>query len=185
LGKLTALPGADELTLETERLLMRPATIADLGPLHEVWGDRDVMRWIGPGDAYSRDVEESESRLQKILAHQEEHGFSLWVVLERGSGTVLGDCGLVLFGYEGPEIELACRLRKGAWGHGYATEAGRAWLDHGFGPLDLKRIVAASHPGNEASQRVLEKLGMRCEGETELDGTRVLLYAIEQRDRER
>jgi [ribosomal protein S5]-alanine N-acetyltransferase len=163
---------------------MRPAAISDLGPLHEVWGDRDVMRWIGPGDAYSRDLGESERRLEEILAHQDEHGFSLWVVLERHSGVVLGDCGLVLFGSEGPEVELACRLRKGAWGHGYATEAGRAWLEYGFRVLGLDRIVAASHPGNEASKHVLEKLGMHGEGETHLDGTRVLLYAIERSDGE-
>jgi RimJ/RimL family protein N-acetyltransferase len=159
---------------------MRPATIADLGPLHEVWGDRDVMRWIGRGDTYSRHIEESEGRLERLTGHQEEHGYSLWVVLERESGLVLGDCGLIAFDWTGPEIEMACRLRKGAWGQGYATEAGRAWIDYGLGELGLERIVAATHPENEAGQRVLEKLGMRHEGETNLDGTRVLLYTIER-----
>jgi [ribosomal protein S5]-alanine N-acetyltransferase len=161
---------------------MRPVTIADLGPLHEVWGDRDVMRWIGAGDAYSHDLEESERRLERLRHHQDEFGYSLWVVLERASGLVLGDCGLVLFGFRGPGVELACRLRKGVWGQGYATEAGRAWIEHGFDRLGLERIVAAAHPENEASRRVLEKLGMRSAGETVLDGTRALLFAIEPRD---
>jgi RimJ/RimL family protein N-acetyltransferase len=165
--------------LETERLIMRPPKISDLGPLHEVWGDRDVMRWIGPGDVYSRDMEESERRLERILHHQEEHGFSLWVVLDREEGIVVGDCGLVLFAFRGPEIELACRLRKAAWGRGYATEAGRAWLDRAFGELGLPRVVGASHPENDASQHVLEKLGMRREGLSTIGDTEVLFYAIE------
>ena len=158
---------------------MRPPKISDLGPLHEVWGDREVMRWIGPGDAYSRDLEESERRLERLIHHQEEQGFSLWIVVDRESGTVVGDCGLVRFAFRGPEIELACRLRKGAWGRGYATEAGRAWLDHAFGTLGLTRVVGASHPDNETAHRVLEKLGMRREGLATIGDAEVLFYAIE------
>jgi RimJ/RimL family protein N-acetyltransferase len=173
----------DAPRLETERLIMRPPTIADLGPLHEVWGDRDVMRWIGPGDAYSRDVEESERRLERICAHQEEHGFSLWTVIERESGIVIGDCGLVHFAFRGPEIELACCLRKGAWGQGFATEAGAAWLDRAFGELGLDLVVAAVHEENEASRRVLEKLGMRRDGTTALDGVEVVRYVIGRAER--
>jgi [ribosomal protein S5]-alanine N-acetyltransferase len=170
--------------LETERLLMRPPKISDLGPLHEVWGDRDVMRWIGPGDAYSRDMGESERRLERLLEHQETHGFSLWVVVERDTGTLVGDCGLVEFAFRGPEFELACCLHKGAWGEGYATEGGRAWLDLAFGELGLPRVLAAVHPEHEAAQRVLEKLGMRRERRTMIGETEVLVYAIEREEAE-
>jgi len=83
--------------LETERLVLRPPTVADLGPLHEVWGDRDVMRWVGAGDAFARDVDESARRLERLLVHQDAHGFGLWAVAERDSGTVLGDAGLGWF----------------------------------------------------------------------------------------
>jgi RimJ/RimL family protein N-acetyltransferase len=50
------------------------------------------------------------------------------------------------------------------WGNGYATEAGRAVLDHGFGELGLNRVYAHCFARNPASRRVLEKLGMRHEG---------------------
>jgi RimJ/RimL family protein N-acetyltransferase len=159
---------------------MRPPKIADLGPLHEVWGDRDVMRWIGPGDAYSRDLEESERRLERLIEHQEAHGFSLWAVVERGSGAVIGDCGLVEFAFRGPDFELGCCLRKGVWGQGFATEAGHAWVDHAFGDLGLPRVLGVAHPENEPSQRVLEKLGMRFERRTTVGETEVLVYAIER-----
>ncbi len=169
----------DPQPIETDRLLLRPLSLADLGPLHEVYGDRDVMRWIGAGDAYSRDVAESEARLERLLAHQERHGFSLWAVTDRESGLVLGDCGLVHWAHRGPEIELAYRLGKAHWGQGYATEAARAWVERGLGELGLVRIVAAAHPENAASRRVLEKAGFRFEGRADYDGTAIRLYVVE------
>ena len=143
--------------LETERLILRPPAVADLGPLHEVWADRDVMRYVGAGDAHARDVHESERRLARLLAHQERHGFSLWTVMDRDSGSVLGDCGLIEFAFRGPEIELAYRLGKAHWGKGYATEAASAWTAYGLHELGLGSIVAVTHPANGASERVLDK----------------------------
>ena len=166
--------------IETERLHLRPLVHTDLGPMHEVYADRDVMRYIGRGDAWSESIEESERRLERLIAHHERHGFSLWAVTERESGTVLGDCGLMHWAHRGPEIELGYRLGKGYWGRGYATEAAAAWVEHGFGTLGLDRIVAATHPENEASQRVLEKVGLRYERMTDYAGARVRLYALER-----
>jgi [ribosomal protein S5]-alanine N-acetyltransferase len=139
------------------------------------------MRYIGSADAFSDDVEESRRRLERLIEHQKQHGFSLWAVTDVQSATVMGDCGLILYAHEGPEIELGFRLGKPYWGKGYATEAARAWVAHGFGLLGLDRIVAATHPENAASQRVLEKVGMRFERMDVYDGERVRLYAIERK----
>jgi [ribosomal protein S5]-alanine N-acetyltransferase len=160
--------------------VLRPLTVADLGPMHEVFADRETMRWIGDGNSFSRTLEETEARVQRFIDHQERHGFSLWAVTERGSGAVIGDCGLILFAHRGPEIELGYRLAKPYWGKGYATEAAAAWVAHGFEELGLPRIVAVTHPENAASQRVLEKVGMRFEGMSLYEGARVRLYAIER-----
>jgi ribosomal-protein-alanine N-acetyltransferase len=135
------------------------------------------MRWIGAGDAYSRDVAESEARLERLIAHQDRHGFSIWAVTERDSGSVLGDAGLVHWAHRGPEVELAYRLGKAHWGRGYATEAARAWVEAGLGELGLGRIVAVTYPDNIASRRVLEKSGFRFERLADYDGTEICLYA--------
>lgn len=169
--------------LETERLVLRPPTVADLGPLHEIWGDRDVMRYVGAGNAYAKDVDESEGRLARVLAHQERHGFSLWVVADRERGTVLGDCGLIQFAFRGPEVELAYRLGKAYWGRGYATEAAAAWTERGLGDLGLETIVAVTHPENEASQRVLEKVGFRYEGPHLYEGVRMRQFRVRRNGR--
>ena len=152
--------------------------LADLGPMHEVYADREVMRYLGD-NAYSQSVEDSERRLQRLIDHQERHGFSFWAVTDRDSGSVLGDAGLVLLAHRGPEVELGFRLAKPYWGRGYATEAARAWIAHGFDELELDRIVAVTHPENAASQRVLEKVGMTFTGMSEYEGAQVKRFEIE------
>jgi RimJ/RimL family protein N-acetyltransferase len=171
------LTDPDGARIETDRLELRPLTIADLGALHELYADPGAMRYAG-GSTGS--VEESEARLRRLIEHQERHGFSLWAVVERGSGNVIGDAGLVLLEHRGPEIELGYRLKTPAWGKGYATEAAAAWIAYGFDELDLARIVGVTHPENVASQRILEKIGMRFERVTTYDGGPARLYAIER-----
>jgi len=158
---------------------MRPLVLADLGPLHDVYADREVMRYIGAEDSHSASVEDSEQRLQRLIDHQERHGFSLWAITDRESGTIMGDAGLILFAHKGPEIELGYRLAKPYWGKGYASEAAAAWVSHGFAELGLERIVAVTHPENAASQRVLEKVGFTFEGMNTRDGETTRLYSIE------
>ena len=76
--------------------------------------------------------------------------------------SLIGRCGLVHLDNT-PEIEVGYLFAADCWGKAYATEAARAALDYGFTELDLDRIVAITRPENLASQRVLEKIGMRFE----------------------
>ena len=145
--------------------------------MHEVYASPETMRYVGDGP--SENVDGSLAHLERLIAHQEEHGFSMWAVVERESGTVIGDCGLILFAHRGPEVELGFRLRVPFWGRGYATEAATAWIAYGFEELGLDRILAVTRDENAAAQRVLEKIGMRYEGRTDYDGRDVRLYAAE------
>ena len=135
------------------------------------------MRYAG-GAAQSLD--ESEQRLQRFLDHQERHGFSFWAVTARESAAVIGDGGLIHLAFRGPEIEVGYRLKSPYWGKGYATEVARSAVAYGFDTLGLERIVAVTHPENVASQRVLEKAGLRFQGMSLYNGERVRKYAIER-----
>jgi RimJ/RimL family protein N-acetyltransferase len=88
----------------------------------------------------------------------------------------VGFCGLTRPAWGGTkvqaEIEVGWRLRREAWGHGYATEAARAALDVAWGPLGLDRAIALIHPDNERSLAVAERLGMRVVGTTVHQPTR-------------
>jgi RimJ/RimL family protein N-acetyltransferase len=62
------------------------------------------------------------------------------------------------------EIEVGYRLAPNAWGRGYATEGARAVVRYGFADLGLDRIIGLTHPDNAASQRVLQKAGLKDSG---------------------
>ncbi len=149
------------LRIETERLLLRDKTPDDVGFMHRLLSDPAVMRYVGEGRP--RGLEEVRAGLEKHIAHQQAHGFSLWLVLERAAGEPIGDCGLMHL-EEGPEVEVGYRFVPEAWGRGYATEAAEASLAYGFDVLGLDEIVAVAYPDNAASRRVMEKIGMRYDG---------------------
>jgi RimJ/RimL family protein N-acetyltransferase len=163
------------LRLETERLVMRPMEAGDAEELHAVYSDPSTFEFIALGPAQS--IEKTLERISVKSAHQTRHGFALWSVVERESRRVIGDCGLQML-EGGPDVELGYKLGSAYRGRGYATEAGRAWLEHGFGKLGLDRIVAVTAPDNRASRGVMEKLGMTLVGPGRHYGRETVLYEI-------
>ena len=83
---------------------------------------------------------------------------------------------LAEFGHGVPGIELAYRLRRDRWGKGYATESGRAAVDHAFGHLGLDRLIAAVERENTPSVHVLEKCGFTFVEDREIAGKDALVY---------
>jgi RimJ/RimL family protein N-acetyltransferase len=148
-------------TLETPRLLLRPFAAEDAPAAHEVYSDPEVMRYVATGPL--PDVATTRRLLQDYATHQQAWGYSFWAVVERESGRLIGDAGL----YRTPvgEVELGYTLGRAWWGRGYATEAAGAWLETAFSRLGIREVVALAEPANAASLRVLEKLGMRRDGE--------------------
>jgi [ribosomal protein S5]-alanine N-acetyltransferase len=162
--------------LVTDRLLLRPCVADDLEALCGVFGDPQVMRFVGAGRAPLGRSEVLASQ-DRVAAHWEEHGFGPLTVVDRASGRVLGEAGLQLL-EEGPDVELTYTLARAAWGRGYATEAAQAVLRWGFCGVRLPRIVAVAWPDNAASLRVMEKIGMAGVGERECYGARLAEYAV-------
>ncbi len=92
------------------------------------------------------------------------HGFGFWAVEAPWAAPLIGFVGLkhVTFAAPfAPAVEAGWRLARAHWGKGYATEAARAALAHAFGPLNLPEVVSFAVPGNRASRRVMERIGMR------------------------
>jgi RimJ/RimL family protein N-acetyltransferase len=147
--------------LETPRLVLRPFAAGDAVLVHGVYSDPKVMRYVATGPMAELTV--TERLLQDYAGHQQRHGYSFWAVVERSSGALIGDAGL----YRTPagEVELGYTLGAAWWGRGYATEAASRWLSVAFGELALDEVVALAEPANAASLRVLDKLGMRRDGE--------------------
>ncbi len=144
--------------LRTERLLLRRWHARDLAPWAELNADPEVR-------AHFPDVLDrarSDASVARFQAGLDRRGWGWWAVETVATGTFIGFAGLdpVDEGMPFGGVEAGWRLARAAWGHGYATEAGRAVLAHGFGELGLTEILAVSAAGNARSRAVMERLGM-------------------------
>lgn len=164
------------IPIETPRLLIRALSVDDLPSLIALWTDPDVMRHMGgPRDsARLRQVYEEELRLA------DPPRYTLWPIVERSTGRVIGECGLLEKDVGGRrEIELVYVLSRGVWGQGYATEAASAVRDAALAS-GITRLIALIDPANPASAAVARKLGMRLEREVVRPGGAIRqVYALE------
>jgi RimJ/RimL family protein N-acetyltransferase len=164
--------------LETPRLRLRPFTDADRDAIHAVYADPEVMRWVGHG-AHRTEAETARA-LRGYADALRARGYGFVAVLERSSGTLIGDAGLHPLAGRGPDVELGYTLARDAWGHGYATELGSALVAHAFDTLGVPRVMAQVEPENAASRHVLEKLGMTERGVRLAYGRPHLLYGVDR-----
>lgn len=154
--------GKNRVLLETERLILRRFTEDDADTLYELDSDPDVMRYLSGGKPTPCEVIEAEI-LPRFTRYDDRFpGFGFWAAVGKASGDFLG-----WFSFRSTEeagarqASLGFRLRKAAWGQGYATEGTRALLRLGFTELGVQRVVATTYEDNLASRRVMEKAGMR------------------------
>ena len=146
--------------LETPRLLLRPFGAGDAVLVHEVYSDPEVMRYVATGPM--ADIAVTERLLADYTRASGRHGYSFWAVIERASGTLIGDAGL----YRTPRARSSSATRSAPRGGGAVRDRGASrWLAFAFGELGLSEVVALAEPANAASLHVLEKLGMRRDGE--------------------
>jgi RimJ/RimL family protein N-acetyltransferase len=154
----------------TERLsLERWDTGRHTAALVAMNGDPEVMRFIGDGGIPTR--AQSARQSAAIAAHWERFGFGLWALRlsddpSEQTGPVIGFAGLahpLWWPAESANVEVGWRLRRDAWGRGYASEAARAAVDTAFGPLGLRGVVSYIRAGNARSQSVARRLGMQVE----------------------
>lgn len=163
-------------TVTTARLILRPFTEEDAGPLHLILGEKDILRYFPNSGPPAID------RVQRLVDHQikhwEDHSLGWWAVERHQDPGLIGWAGLQ-FLPETAETEVAYLLSRSHWGHGLATEAARASVQFGFEHRALATIIALVHPENRASQRVIEKLGMSFVDESRYFGLDLFRYALQ------
>lgn len=145
--------------IETDRLILRPWGDSDRAPFAAMCADPEVMTHLGPLLTRSQ----ADAAIDRQMALQVECGHCFWALEARDTGEFLGFCGLKTMpdgcGLDG-EIEAGWRLKRSAWGKGYARESATASLAWGFANLDVPRIVAMTVFGNTRSWGLMERLGM-------------------------
>jgi RimJ/RimL family protein N-acetyltransferase len=150
-----------QVFLETERLILRRFTMADVDNLVALDADPDVMHFITGGIPTSRDEIENEVLPGFLDYYEQFEGYGFWAAIEKATGEFLGWFHFRPREEAAPgEAELGYRLRKPAWGKGYATEGSRALIRKGFTEFGVQRVVAETMVVNTASRRVMEKAGL-------------------------
>jgi RimJ/RimL family protein N-acetyltransferase len=152
------------ILLDTDRLRLRYFTADDVDTLVELDSDPEVMRYITYGAPTPRSAYAETYLPRWFSIYETEPGHGYFAAELREGGTFLGWFHLRDDRIEPEYLELGYRLRRAAWGHGYATEGALALLRHGFVTLGVERISARTLETNVASQRVMQKCGLRRSG---------------------
>jgi len=155
-------------------MVLRRMEMSDVDDLMGIFSDPEAMRYY-PG---TKSRSEAETWVRNQLDSYHDHGIGLWAAVLKDSGEFAGQCGLTVQEVEGrEEVEIGYLFLRKHWNRGLATEAARACRDHGFS-LGHDRLVSLTDPGNLASRRVAEKVGMILEKEVEKWGKTVCVYSV-------
>lgn len=148
--------------LRTERLMLRPLAASDAPALYAVFSDPAVVRYWS-AESWT-DISSADAAIARALeAYRDETELRFAIELA-GTCELIGTVALHHFFNQNKRCEIGYALGSRHWGQGYASEALHAALDHGFREVGLNRVEADIDPRNEASARLLEKLGFRREG---------------------
>lgn len=146
--------------IETDRFILREFRATDVDDLFEMDADPEVHAYLGNNPVKSK--EEVEEGIEYVRRQYKDYGIGRWMIEDKQTGEGLGWSGLK---YETSDIDqskyydLGYRLKRKHWGKGIAYETSEMAIEFGFDNLNLKKISAAAHKENGASNRVLEKLG--------------------------
>jgi len=177
--------------LETERLVLRKPEAGDRDGYAEMWGDPEVVRFLG---GRTQTPDEVPAGIERMLMQWDRHGVGLFSVLRKEDERVVGRVGYLLWDserwvnamheeLEEPlELEIGWVVARTFWNEGYATEAAKACRDHAFGSLGRDRVISLIAPENVASIRVAEKIGERYERDVDIGASvgAVGLYALQK-----
>lgn len=168
---------------ETPRLTLTPATRDDVDVLWAIWRDPDVRRYLFDDEPVTR--ERAIDVLERALAPAKD-GLGLWLVRVHGDAAAVGAVALLPVHeaivacdpkLEGA-VEIVASFLPSVWSLGYAAEALEPLIHHGFTTCGRSELVAVVDVPNEASQRMVRRLGFTVTGEGDGPRYRMRTYAL-------
>jgi len=150
-------------TIETERLILRPLTLADAGTAYHGWtGEPEVAKYVSWLPHHS--IDEAIEWLREIEWKYDDTGniisgdYYIWGFVLKETGELFGSGGLI-WEEEWQLFQVGYNIMKTHWNHGYTTEAMKAILCFASANLGIKKVSGGHAKENTASAKVLEKLG--------------------------
>jgi [ribosomal protein S5]-alanine N-acetyltransferase len=156
-----------DLVIETERLLLRELLPSDAEAMFELDGNPNVHRYLGNEPVTS--IEQVQGYIESIRNQYTTNGIGRFAVVVKETNEVIGWSGLKFI--TEPEndyvnfYDIGYRIQEQHWRKGYALESAIAWLDYGFKVLKIPTMYASAHVDNVGSNKILQKLGMKQNGQ--------------------
>lgn len=149
--------------IETDRLILRDFLESDVEGMYELDSNPEVHRYLGNNPI--KEINQIPPIIQFVRQQYEENGIGRWAVIEKKTNGFIGWSGLKLVketrNQQSNYYDVGYRLIQKYWGQGYATESAQASLNYGFGKMNLETICAAAQAENIASNKVLQKCGLK------------------------
>ena len=167
--------------IETGRLFLRPFETGDSKSLYKLNLDPEVLAFTG--DVPFESVHQARQFIRSYDQYR-KYGVGRMAAIEKEKAEFIGWCGLKYSAgndeNDPGEYDIGFRFFKSKWMQGFATESARACIGYGFTELSLKSIVGRAMKDNEASIRVLEKIGLRFFKRFDFEGREGVIYRIDR-----
>lgn len=171
-----------KIEVETKRFLLRELQLTDIEGMYELDSDPKVHKYLGNKPITQKD------QLLKVIHHVRQqyinHGIGRWAVIDKNTNQFVGWSGLKFVtdltnGHQN-YYDLGYRIIRKYWGLGIATETAIASIDYAFNQLKIERLYAAAHIENAASNKVLQKVGMKLIETFDYDSIKCNWYEMEK-----
>lgn len=150
-------------SIETERLLLREFELSDAEGMFELESNPNVHRYVG--NKPISHIDESHAYIKFVQQQYKDFGTGRWAVILKETNEFIGWSGIKFITNEINShkdfYEIGYRFIERHWGKGYATEAGKAFVEYAFNELKADALYAYADAGNENSRKILEKLGLQ------------------------
>lgn len=167
--------------IETDRIFLRPFSIADIEPFAKICSNPNVMRYIGDGQPVGLDI--IAEKIPEWIALYKKQKYGLMALVLKETDALIGFCGLIHQTVDGVEyIELGYRLDEIYWGKGIATEAAVALRDYAFKVLKIPMLISIINHQNAASKRVAQKVGMRLMKKTHFKNVLADIFCLKKEE---
>ncbi len=166
--------------IETDRLLLRELLLSDADGMFELDSNPKVHLFVGNNPV--KNIEESIEYIHFVQKQYKDFGTGRWAVILKETNEFLGWSGIKFITDEinGHKnfYEIGYRFIEKHWGKGYATEAGKAFVNYAFNEMKVDALYAYADAGNENSRKILEKLGLHYVNSFEYEGETEVWYEI-------
>ena len=152
-----------DLILETKRLILKPLDASHVQDFFEMDSNPNVHKYLWNKPVLK--IEESIAVIENVLKQYETNGIGRFAMHLKETNDFVGWCGLKFntdfVNHKTNFYDIGYRLKEKYWGKGFATEASLPWMTHGFNEMQINKITAAAHKDNVASNRILQKIGLK------------------------